>query len=114
MGPTTTLYEPTEDFICSTLARVALNQKQRLANGMTLRTRLSKQLQSGFEPDHYRIDWIKYGVAAMIDELCHLGRSFNASHPNDKYSVHDMIDVLNSAVATLRRQVETDETEEGV
>ncbi len=66
-----------------------------------MREQLFRALEEGLEPDHYRIEWIRQSVNQVFDVLQTIALQFNDQHPDDKCSAQDLMDILNSAVATI-------------
>jgi hypothetical protein len=100
------------EFTVETFQRVLSNEKHRLAVGAVLRRYIHSQLEKGVEPDHYRMKWLHKGISRMIHELELFGREFNATHPTDKFSTGDMIDIAESAVLTLRNYIDRADAED--
>jgi len=89
------------------IKRVFLKVKendQRLAKGFALRKQMIKALKEGQTPTGYRPEWIKKSSQKVIQLLKSIAYDFNFQHEDDKTSVLDMVDILNSAVSYLKKR----------
>jgi hypothetical protein len=77
------------------------NERQRLVNARQLREFLRKQLDAGITPDHYRIDFLQNGAAAVIAALGAIADKFDHTYPMDKVTALDLIDILNTTKARI-------------
>lgn len=89
-------------FAVETLTAIMRHEHRRLATGAALRTYIHKQLLLGNQPSHYRMDWLRRGINSMIYLLGDLAETFNRENENDKVSVGDFLDILDSTSRTLR------------
>lgn len=98
-------------FTVQTFQKVLASEQNRLAVGLKLRDWIHAEVEAGREPDHYRMEWMHMGIRHLIKELEQIGRAFNASHQNDKFSTADMIDIATSVSLTLKNYLDDDEND---
>jgi len=75
------------------------NIRARLANGARLRAEIQRQMERGEEPTAaYRVEWLRETAKEIVLVVAKRGEEFNATFPEDAFSLADASD----AVATAR------------
>lgn len=73
--------------------------RARLANGARLRVEMQRQIERGEQPlPRYRVEWLRETAREIVLVIAKAGEEFNATHPEDAFSLADARD----AVATAR------------
>jgi hypothetical protein len=90
------------EFTQTVLMNVSQNQATRLHRGLQLREEMHSVLESGSSSSSYRYEWIQKSVVRLLGELEAIGADFNREHREDRCSVTDYMDILQSTLATLK------------
>lgn len=84
----------------------------RLMTGLMARQKMREQLDRGESPTGYRAEWLKTTAKRVIVGLAAAAKEFNAEYTNDMISIHDLADVLSTALAMLHRAADEEAPEE--
>ena len=89
------------DYTVGVLTRLGWDDQTRLKTGLNLRKEMHAAQERGETPTGYRADWIKNTVKAIIHLLAESGDCFNLLHPDDKASLMDYGDILQTVQSNL-------------
>lgn len=73
----------------------------RLAHGYEMRKKMFAQIQKGEKPEGYRPEFIRSAAFKIIAQLGLFAEDFNTQHGDDRLSVHDFLDILETAKKAL-------------
>jgi len=76
--------------------------RARLANGARLRAEIQRQIARGEDPlPRYRLEWLRETAGQIVLAVARAGEEFNATHPEDAFSLADALDAVASARTML-------------
>jgi hypothetical protein len=99
-----TLPEQT-DFILKTFKTIKHLEQQRYRKGQSIREFITQKQRNGEEVDHYRIDFLHESITKLFKFMEQIGVDFNREHPEDRFTVADMADILYNAMNIIDRKV---------
>lgn len=93
-------------FTKAILLRCVVENTTRLANGSKLRDVMFEEYKKGLRhvENNYRYVWLKASIRKVDDLLGNVALDFNVQHADDMASIQDMIDILTSALANLKKR----------
>jgi hypothetical protein len=80
------------------------DSNRRLKHGLKLRQEIADALDRGETPTGYRVDLLRLGAVALVNKLEEIGKQFNKDHPNDQFSLGDVLDILATATALVQKK----------
>lgn len=95
------------DFAVQVMKKFAENQELKLARGARLRSELREAIKRGQAPKGYRADWLRDSGYQLLRVLSKIANKFDREHPDDRASVSDLMDILNTAQFLLKKQLKS-------
>lgn len=99
--------EPTEAdkqaYTVKVLTAFYAEQQNRLQRGLQLRKQMHAVIDAGGHPQGYRVEWIKATTRELNRALMKAAGEFNATHPDDRISTLDFLDVLQTAMGLYQK-----------
>jgi len=93
------------DFILNTFKTVKHIEQQRYRKGLSIRNAIMNRITKGEDVvDNYRIDFLTSSVSRLFKFIEELGMEFNKAHPEDRFVVADIGDILVNALAILENK----------
>lgn len=94
------------DYAIKVFTTLLSDQQDRLERGAMLRQAMHDALARGEKPTGYRAKWLMQVSEGLVQYLIQAAEDFDASHPDDKVSVMDILDVLATVTAQFRARLE--------
>lgn len=95
-------------FTVSILDQIVRSHKERLQRGVERRKEMFEAIKRGEDPSGPRPEWIKESALEVIELLKNQGAQFNADNPDDRASISDLLDVIATAQAMIKRSIKGD------
>ena len=89
------------EFVTSTFSKIKRIEQIKLKKALALRATMIQKLELNEEFDSYRLDFIRNSVDKLFTFMEELGKEFNSAHPDDKFTNHDIGDILATAIEAL-------------
>jgi hypothetical protein len=100
---------PQIDAVVSVFCRLANQNVKKLEHGRDLRIAMHEAIVKGQKPVGYRPAFLRESSQVVISLLGELAEEFDQQHQDDKASLHDLMDVLATAVGLLKREIDGDD-----
>lgn len=91
-------------FACDILYQFASNKEKRLKYGAEQRLKIKKALEKGRPIHNYRTEWSSDTSDKVIEVLIESSEKFNNTFFQDKISVDDLKDILESTIKKLTKK----------
>jgi hypothetical protein len=89
-------------FIKDVFKRVKLVEKNRYQKGQLIRKEVFNRIQQGEDVNNYRIEFIRDAVYKLFNLMEDLSFEFNKAHPEDRFTMNDVGDVLATALKLIK------------
>jgi hypothetical protein len=99
------------DYAKKVFETVAIDDQQRLKRGLQLREEMHAAIERGEDPKGYRVDWLQRTTSRVMQAITGSAEEFNALYHDDRISVADFADVLESVAHALGLHSVEDEDE---
>lgn len=89
------------EYAVTVLTKVLKSEQERVETGIAIRKLLKERVARGLPVDHYRLDWLHSNKRRLAAVLQVFAREFNETHPKDKISNHDLVDLLTETINSI-------------
>jgi hypothetical protein len=94
------------DFISNVFTTLVTTNVDRLRTGYKRREIMHKDIAAGKEPTGYRADFLRSSVKKVVGLLDDLAVEFNTLYQDDRISLHDFTDILQTTINYIKKDDE--------